>query len=549
MRTFFLLWLSIGLAHLSFAQTTITTQQWQEDLNFLQQTIHDDYPFLFKKTTADKFDATIAELRRSIPQMETHEIVLAFAKVVASFEYGHTSVPWGHFEGIDFYWMPYHLKQFKDGLFIQATTENHPKALGAQVLEVEGIPAEKALATVKPVFPTENDEFFKAYGVNYLANAQVLHATRVTPTLKKNITLTLKKEGEVFQHTFQSFDGQDIPNEYTYVQEKEGWLDARDNSRDPLYLKNLDRIYYFEYLPEAKTVYVRHSQIQDDPQEDIPAFYERLFSFIEANEVEKLVLDVRLNGGGNNFKNKPIVTGVIKSRINQTGSFFVITSGQTFSACQNLVNELHTYTNAIFVGQPTGENINFYGDNRTINLPNSQLPVRLSYAWWQDKPQWANDQWLAPHIAVEMTAGEYVTNQDPALETILDFDLDEFITDPMGYFTQLFITGKIEQLKSDAARMSRDPLYAFFDFEGEFNAAGYNLLASNQMQESIFVFQMVTDLFPDSANAWDSLAEGYWRSGNEEKARELYKKAMAMDPDGATGDNARRMLKQMEERH
>ena len=50
--------------------------------------------------------------------METHEIVLAFAKVVASFEYGHTSVPWGHFEGIDFYWMPYHLKQFKDGLFI-----------------------------------------------------------------------------------------------------------------------------------------------------------------------------------------------------------------------------------------------------------------------------------------------------------------------------------------------------------------------------------------------------------------------------------------------
>ena len=204
------------------------------------------------------------------------------------------------------------------------------------MLEVEGIPAEKALATVKPVFPTENDEFFKAYGVNYLANAQVLHATRVTPTLKKNITLTLKKEGEVFQHTFQSFDGQDIPNEYTYVQEKEGWLDARDNSRDPLYLKNLDRIYYFEYLPEAKTVYVRHSQIQDDPQEDIPAFYERLFSFIEANEVEKLVLDVRLNGGGNNYKNKPIVTGVIKSRINQTGSFFVITSGQTFSACQYL---------------------------------------------------------------------------------------------------------------------------------------------------------------------------------------------------------------------
>lgn len=549
MKTFLALVFTFCLPHLSFAQTTITVQQWQEDLVFLQQTVHDDYPFLFKKTTAEAFDAKIAELRAAIPDMETHEIVLGFARVVASFEYGHTSVSWGRFEGIDYIRMPYHLKQFKDGLFIQATTRDYEKALGAQVLAVEGVPVEQALAAVKPVFPTENDQFYKAYGVNYLGVAQVLHAQGITPTLQNSITLTLKKEGETFQQTFEPRSRDEIPEQYTYVKEEGNWLDARDNSIDPLYLKNLDRIYYYEYLPAEKTVYIRHSQIQDDPQEDIPAFYERVFKFIEENEVEKLVLDVRLNGGGNNYKNKPIVTGVIKSKINQPGRFFVITSGQTFSACQNLVNELHNYTHAIFVGEPTGENINFYGDNRTVELPNSKLPVRLSFAWWQDKPQWENDQWLAPHIAVEMTFGEYVRDEDPVVEKILSLDIDHFIADPMSHFTNLFTSGKIEQLKADAAKMVNDPLYAFFDFESEFNDAGYNLLQSNQYEPAIFVFQMNTELFPDSANAWDSLAEGYWRSGNKEKAKIYYNKAISMDPNGPTGNNARMMLKRMENKN
>ncbi|HKK74989.1 MAG TPA: tetratricopeptide repeat protein [Saprospiraceae bacterium] len=547
MRIALLILLAIGVSNLTFAQSPVTAEQWQEDLDSLQQTIHTDYPFLFKKTTREDFDAAVADFRKDIPNMETHEIVVGFARIISSFKYGHTSVSWGSYEGVEYDRMPYYLKMFKDGLFIQATQQAYEKALGAQVLEVEGMPVEKALAAVKPAFPTENDEFFKAYGVNYLSNAQLLHAQGVTPRLKKNITLTLKKDGKTFQQTFAPRAGDEIPRQYTYVQEEGDWLDARDNSTDPLYLKNLDRIYYYEYLPEAKTVYVRQSQIQDDPQEDIPSFYKRVFTFVEENEVDKLILDVRLNGGGNNYKNKPVVTGVVQSKVNQPGHFFVITSGQTFSACQNLVNELDNYTEAIFVGQPTGENINFYGDNRTVVLPNSKLPVRLSFAWWQDKPQWENDQWLAPHISVEMTFEEYASNKDPVLDKILSLNLDEFIAAPMTYFTNLFTTGQIEQLKSEAARMAKDPLYTFFDFQGELNQAGYNLLANNQYQEAIFVFQMVSDLFPDSANAWDSLAEGYWRAGNKEKAREYYQKAISMDPEGPTGKHARDMLKQMEE--
>ncbi len=94
--------------------------------------------------------------------------------------------------------------------------------------------------------------------------------------------------------------------------------------------------------------------------------------------------------------------------------------------------------------------------------------------------------------------------------------------------------------------MLKDPSYKFFDFEGEFNKAGYAMLSEKQFEEALFIFKMNTDLFPNSANAWDSLAEAYWKSGDTTKAKELYNKAIDLDPEGATGANAREMLLKME---
>ena len=90
--------------------------------------------------------------------------------------------------------------------------------------------------------------------------------------------------------------------------------------------------------------------------------------------------------------------------------------------------------------------------------------------------------------------------------------------------------------------MVTNPRYRFFNFEEQFNRAGYNLLGGSQTQGALFVFQLNAELFPDSANVWDSLAEAHMKSGNEDKAVEYYQKAIRMDPDGNVGKNAREML-------
>lgn len=520
----------------------LTAADWQSDLKFLQQKVHKEYSFLFKKVKAEEFDAAVEKFHGAIPSMKENEVLAGFARIVSLFKYGHTNIGWRespvkyHVAPVNFYW-------FSDGVYAEGADKKYEKIVGAKLIKVEGVPVEKALEAIKPLVPAENDQYFKAYGLDHLTIPEALHAQKVAKELKTTLTYTFEKDGKTFDQTITAMEAFRLPRQYGFVKAGDDWVSARDLSITPNYLKDLDKIYYYEYLPASKTVYVRQSQIQDDRSEAIPAFYKKVFDFIEKNDVERLVLDVRLNGGGNNYKNKPVVTGILENKkINLPGKLFVIIGRRTFSACQNLVNELHNYTNAIFVGEPTSENINFYGDTRRVDLPKSKLPVFLSFAWWQDKPQWENDDWLAPQLAVDMSFADYKNNKDPMLETCINFSGKDLVLDPMSHLRGLFSAGKLDEVESEAKKMVADPKYRYVNFEQKINQAGYDLMNSKQMDAALYVFELNTKLYPKSANTWDSYAEANWKANKTEKAIEYYNKAIALDPNGVTGDNSRRML-------
>ena len=525
----------------------LTATDWQADLRFLQQTVHKDYSFLFKKVSAQSFDTEVEKLYKGMPAMKDHERMAGLARIVSLFKYGHTSIGWReslvqfHIAPVNFYW-------FSDGLYAEGADIKYSSIVGAKLLKVEGVPVKQVLDAVKLLVPAENEEYFKAYGLDFIAMPEALHAQGITKELKTTVTYTFEKDGKLFDQTIIALKSFHLPRNYGFVTTGPDWISIRDQQQTPNYLKNLEKNYYYEYLPASKTVYVRQSQVLDDPQESITAFYKKVFEFIDKHDVDKLVLDVRLNGGGNNYKNKPVVTGIIESRkINKPGKLFVIIGRRTFSACQNLVNELSNYTNALFVGEPTAENINFYGDNRRVELPKTGIPVFLSFAWWQDKPQWENADWLAPQLAVDMSFDEYRTNTDPMLEACLNFSQKDPVIDPMAYLRELFMAGKLSEVEKKAKMVVADTKYRYIDFETKFNDAGYNMLNGNKIDAAISVFELNTKLFPGSANAWDSFAEANWKAKKTDKAIECYNRALELDPKGITGDNAKKMLKQIQE--
>jgi tetratricopeptide (TPR) repeat protein len=85
---------------------------------------------------------------------------------------------------------------------------------------------------------------------------------------------------------------------------------------------------------------------------------------------------------------------------------------------------------------------------------------------------------------------------------------------------------------------------AAFDFgEGSLNVFGYSLLENNDIAGAIQVFKLNADMFSDSANVWDSLAEGYMKAGDIRKAQENYEKALKLDPANQSAKDALERIK------
>jgi len=76
----------------------------------------------------------------------------------------------------------------------------------------------------------------------------------------------------------------------------------------------------------------------------------------------------------------------------------------------------------------------------------------------------------------------------------------------------------------------------------DFNALGYRMLADERFGDAISAFKLYVELFPEEFNAYDSLGEGFMKSGDVEQAIANYERSLELNPDN---QNAVEMLKKL----
>jgi pimeloyl-ACP methyl ester carboxylesterase len=79
--------------------------------------------------------------------------------------------------------------------------------------------------------------------------------------------------------------------------------------------------------------------------------------------------------------------------------------------------------------------------------------------------------------------------------------------------------------------------------ENRINMLGYDYIRNGKIKESIELFKLNILAYPDSWNAYDSLAEAYMLNEDNENAIKYYKKSIELNPDNT---NAVERLKQLE---
>jgi tetratricopeptide (TPR) repeat protein len=388
---------------------------WRYDLWLLSRELQRIHYDPYKYISQADFAAYVKRLHDEIPKLTDNQITVSFMKLMRMMGDGHTQIrPAGAGHNPLMAGVPVEFYLFKEGLYIIAAAPEHADLVGLQVIRFGDNPVEKVFETLDSVISQDNTMWVKFIGANMMKRPAVMNGLGLIPASDRMQITVRDAEGKT--------------RAATLIEDKSGqtnnWVTARQNAKtpEPLYMKNRRAPYWFEYIPESKTVFFQYNSVQNNVDDPLPQFCDKLFKFINENAVEKLVIDMRWNSGGNNFLNRPIVQGLIRNdRINQRGKLFVIVGRQTFSAAMNGATEIERYTNAIFVGEPTGSSPNFVGESIRVNLPYSKMQGSISDLYWQSSVAMDYRTWIAPLLYAPPSFELYKANRDPAMEAIANY--------------------------------------------------------------------------------------------------------------------------------
>jgi tetratricopeptide (TPR) repeat protein len=395
---------------------------WRYDLQLLAREVKRLRYQPFRSISEPEFDAAVKKIHDTIPRLTEMQITIEMLRLLARVRDGHTTI-YAMAErpelrrnlAIDF-------AIFEEGLFITAADERYENLLGARVLKFGERTVAEVLAAIDTTVHRDHERAVLVMGPLRMRNPSFLHGLGLIASADQ-VALTIA-DAQGHERVVKLKADSDIPSRRLWDGLPPGWKSFQQTlgGQPPLYLKNQYADYWFEFMPDAKTVYCQFNRVRNNEHESLAAFCERLFKFINENSVEKLVLDMRWNNGGDTTIVQPLLHGLIRNdKINQRGKLFVITGRRTYSAGQNTATYIERHTSAIFVGEPTGSSPNFIGEDNAFELPYSKLILSVSDLYWQSSMPDDHRPWIAPLLYTPPTFAALRANRDLALEAILAY--------------------------------------------------------------------------------------------------------------------------------
>jgi hypothetical protein len=380
--------------------------QWAADLDYLAKELPARHKNLYFKISAERFQAEVAALKARIPKLSRPEFLADLARLVASVGDSHTS-----FTVIPQKAFPLKLSWFKEGICVTDTASEYAELLDGRLESVDGHPVEDVVRAFSGIIPHDNDAQVEDFVPRFLASSEHL------------LGLGLIAEPDEATFMVRAPSGRRVSAKMTSVPlgaiKRVTWAaPAVDPARLPLYRRTAGSAYEYAYLADSRTLYFAYNSCRDVPGKPFAVFAGGLWDAVRTNPVERLVIDLRNNGGGDSSILDPFIAQLAADKaINRQGRLFVILGRRTFSSAILNAIDLKKKTEALFYGEPTGGKPNHYGEIQTLTLPHLGLKVSYSTKYFQfvegDEPS------LVPDVLVELTLEDYLALRDPVLEAIL----------------------------------------------------------------------------------------------------------------------------------
>ena len=479
---------------------------------------------LYHSVTPQQLDQAFAALDHDLSTLSDAQITVRLVAIAALVNDGHSGIGITFRPGLTHVglWMV----SYPDGIYVEEAAPENKALLGARLERIGDVPIDDALARMQKIFSCEpgNCSHQETWPLSmFLVDPLVLNGLGLSNS-PGEATYTLSKDGHTSTVTLKPVVNARelhpfVPKDWPHA------ITAR--GEQPLANPWSENIAFAE-VPSAHVLYLQFNSVYPPPGQTMDQFAAGLEQFITAHADDRLIVDLRHNGGGDNTNLRPLLIAIARSRFNHRGHLFVLIGPYTFSAAQNFTNRLGNVTEAIFVGQPTGSNPNMYGDPKGFELPNSHLDVRMAHIWWQDEDPGDDRTATFPEIAISPdTFADALAGKDAALHYALYALIPPRLEDLIATAAEQGHVQALEALNAYAA----DPLHRYAQsYEDRLNNLASRLAQTGKTQAAVTVLQINADTHPRSWQTFDYLGEGYQLLHDNPHALAAYHRSLELNP-------------------
>nr|HPR33909.1 S41 family peptidase [Prolixibacteraceae bacterium] len=279
---------------------------WNINIDYFATTLEKQHKNLFFQLTRDNFYDQVESLKQQTENLSDAEVVIELSKILTNVGDAHTTVDLGN---ACFNRLPFGFLYLNDGLFCYRTPENCSKLLGKVLSGIDDTRMEDLYTRYQTIIPHENEpklqlgiqsNLFCSEILEYLEIAENGHQFTVYTSTGLSIPIS---ETELSSISLSFFSGKNVP----------------------LYIQDTNKEYWMKALPDEKIMYVQYNSCSQMEGYSFGRFTSDVMKAIKDQNLEKMVVDLRWNGGGNSLIFGPMLNAIkAHSTINQDGHLYVI---------------------------------------------------------------------------------------------------------------------------------------------------------------------------------------------------------------------------------
>lgn len=377
-------------------------ERWRQDVRYLGSELARMHRNAYHTISEAQYWDAVRSLEERVPALSDGQIAVEMMRLVASVGDAHTE--FSSQGKVPLRGLPIDLRWYADGLYVRGVSPDYPEAVGRRVLKIGPLEAEQAYQAALPYISHENDAWARVKS-SFVLNLTDLLAQIGAAKENRPVTFTLEgADGQPFTLDVTPFEPGQTANFLSAVEQR------------PFYNSRPGEPFWFVYRPETRTLYFRYAACID--LLNFRRTAAEMWKVAEEQPVERLIIDLRGNSGGNTFQLERFWFPGLKEHpeLDDPERLFVLIDRVTFSSASDNAVFLRQHTRATLAGEMAGGMPNGYGEVRSFSLPNSRTQVSYSTQYYQEAGDMAL---LVPDLTIPVSGPEAFTGQDPVLQSIV----------------------------------------------------------------------------------------------------------------------------------